>query len=49
MALAISDLRAPEAVPSLTTLANEAPDDLVRRCARGALLEMKKESGVRKK
>jgi hypothetical protein len=48
MALAISDLRAPEAIPSLTKLANESSDDLVRRCARGALLEIKKESGMRK-
>jgi hypothetical protein len=49
MALAISKLRAPEAIPSLTRLANEASDDLVRKCAREALLEIKRGSGVRKK
>jgi HEAT repeat protein len=48
MALAISNLRAPEALPVLTKLANEVSDDLVRRCARGALQEINTGSGVRK-
>jgi HEAT repeat protein len=42
MALAISKLRAPEAIPSLTRLANDASDILVRHCATEALLEIKK-------
>jgi hypothetical protein len=42
MALAIQRLRAPEAVPSLTRLTNEASDSLVRDCARRALEEIKK-------
>jgi len=46
MALAISKLRAPEGIPRLTKLANESADDLVRWCAREALLGIKKESGV---
>jgi hypothetical protein len=48
MALAISDLRAPEAIPTLTKLANESSDDLVRSCARRALLEIIKDSGAHK-
>src|SRR5262249_54735457 len=42
MALAISKFRAPEAVPSLTRLANEASDSLVRNCANEALSEIKR-------
>ena len=44
MALAISQLRVPEAVPSLRRLANEASDDLVRRCASQALQEIGRRS-----
>ena len=42
MVEAISKLRVPEAIPSLTRLANEAPDDFVRDCANKALREIKK-------
>jgi hypothetical protein len=42
MALAISKLRAPEAIPNLTRPANEAFDGLVRHCATEALLEITK-------
>jgi hypothetical protein len=49
MALAISDLRAPEAVPSLRKLANEASDDLVRDCASQALREIGRQLGEHKK
>jgi hypothetical protein len=42
MELAILKLRAPEAVPSLTRLANEASDGSVRDCATRALEEIKK-------
>ena len=39
---AISKLRTPKAIPILTKLANEAPDDYVRNCANEALLAIKK-------
>jgi hypothetical protein len=42
MALAIEELRAPEAVPSLKRLANEATDGLVKQCATQALMEIKR-------
>jgi len=42
MALAILKLRAPEAVPSLRRLANEASDGFVRYCAAKALREIKR-------
>lgn len=42
MVFAIPDLRAPEAIPSLTKLANEASDDFVRDSAKKALLAIKK-------
>jgi HEAT repeat protein len=40
MALAISHLRSPKAVPSLIKLANEASDNVVRDCASQALWEI---------
>ena len=49
MALAIEKLRAPEAIPSLTRLANEASDYFVRACATEALLEIKKLPDMPKK
>jgi hypothetical protein len=49
MALAIKELRAPEAVSNLTKLANEASDDLVRDCAGQALWEIKRQSGQAEK
>lgn len=42
MAVVISNVRVPEAVPSLTRLANEASDGLVRNSATHALQEIKK-------
>lgn len=42
MALAISKLRTSDAIPSLTGLAKEAPDGLVRLCATEALREIKR-------
>jgi len=42
MALAISKVRAPEAVPGLTRLANEASDRFVQNCATQALREIKR-------
>jgi HEAT repeat protein len=41
IALAIEKLRAPEAVPSLIEILNEAPDELVRSCASQALMEIR--------
>jgi hypothetical protein len=49
MALAISKLRAPEAVPSLITLANDASDGLVRECATQALREIKRLADIPEK
>jgi len=48
MALALSKLRTSEAIPDLKKLENESSDDLVRQCAREALIEINKGSGVRK-
>lgn len=42
MPLAIAKLRTPQAIPSLTRLANEATDGLVRDCAAEALHEIKR-------
>jgi len=41
IAVTISKLRVPDAVPTLIRLLNEAPDDLVRSCASQALREIK--------
>jgi hypothetical protein len=41
IALAIEKLRAPEAVPDLITILNEAPDELVRSCASQALMDIR--------